>query len=145
MSYANWFRRFLAQVIDMLILLPFLGVFAIGDVFLDGTALVWFGISLLFVAVNVSFYNRCIMMGRTGWSWGKMAMGIRVVSDVTGLPVGVPKTIAREFCHSLDMLTVVGMMLPLFPAWDRKGQTLADKFARTVVLNQRWTRAAGAA
>jgi uncharacterized RDD family membrane protein YckC len=140
MKYSPWIKRMIAQQIDMAVALPFLALFLVSKQLFSGAVVVVIGVVALLGYAGTTYYNRCHTMGRTGWSWGKMLMGIRVVEEGTGRPTGVPRAIVREFAHTADMVTVVGIMLPLFPRWDRKGQTFADKIMKTVVVDQPWNR-----
>jgi hypothetical protein len=54
-----------------------------------------------------------------------------LVAEATGQPIGTGKAFLRDVCHILDTLACyVGW---LFPIWDAKRQTLADKLMTTVV------------
>jgi len=141
MTYAPWIKRLVAQWLDMAVVVPFLVGYLVARAVLTGTALTVAGIVALVGYSAITYWNRCVTMGRTGWSWGKMLMGIRVVDERTGLPTGIPRAIARECAHTVDMVTVFGIMLPLFPRWDRKGQLFGDKIMHTVVVEQPWNRA----
>jgi uncharacterized protein DUF2752/RDD family protein len=59
-------------------------------------------------------------------------LGLRLVGDKTGEPVGAGLAFARDICHLVDsVICYVGW---LFPLWDAKRQTIADKIVSTVVL-----------
>jgi len=92
------------------------------------------GVSIIAYGQAIGFYNRCILMGVTGQSWGKMVTGTRLVSVRTGEPLGVGKVIVRDMCHTVDFVLVIGSFFPLF---DAKRQSLADKIAGSVVVNVR--------
>jgi serine/threonine-protein kinase len=132
-TYANIVLRAIAFVIDELVLVPFaaLGSFLISH----GTA-GWItgGVSVFAYGQAMAFYNRCILMGVTGQSWGKMLTGTRLVSARTGEPLGVGRTIVRDMCHAADFVLVIGAFFPLF---DARRQSLADKIAGSVVVNVR--------
>lgn len=84
------------------------------------------------VAIAVWGYNRWYTAGPTGQSWGKKALGLRLVSEETGQPIGIAMSFVRDICHFLDsIICYIGW---LFPLWDSKRQTLADKIIRTVVI-----------
>ena len=78
-------------------------------------------------------WNRVIQQGRTGQSVGKMAMKIVLVSSRTGNPVGAGTAFIREIAHIVDGFFYLGYLWPL---WDRRRQTLADKLVGTVVAKQ---------
>jgi uncharacterized RDD family membrane protein YckC len=70
--------------------------------------------------------------GTTGSSIGKSVMKIKVVSEVTGQPLGFGMSVLRQIAHFVDaLICFIGFLLPL---WDSKRQTLADKIMTTVVL-----------
>jgi uncharacterized RDD family membrane protein YckC len=86
--------------------------------------------------IGFSIWNQWIRQGRTGWSLGKQWMGIRVVKDGRpDQPPGIGRNVGRAFAHVLDALACyIGYLWPL---WDRKRQTFADKICSTVVIEQR--------
>ena len=70
--------------------------------------------------------------GTTGSSIGKSVMKFKVVSEKTGQPIGFGMSIVRQLAHIIDgAICYIGY---LFPLWDAKRQTLADKIMRTVCL-----------
>ncbi|MFJ9406284.1 RDD family protein [Streptomyces sp. NPDC101393] len=70
--------------------------------------------------------------GKTGQTPGKKAMNIRLVREDTGQPIGFGMAFLRRLCHALDGLACyVGFLWPL---WDEKSQTFADKVVGTVVV-----------
>jgi uncharacterized RDD family membrane protein YckC len=70
--------------------------------------------------------------GTTGSSIGKSVMKVKVVSEVTGQPLGFGMSVVRQLAHFVDgVICFIGF---LFPLWDAKRQTLADKIMTTVVL-----------
>ncbi len=123
--YANWGQRVGCYLIDII------PVVIIGII---GSATRNVIIALLFdlVALVVNGYNRWYMAGTTGQSWGKKALNLKLVSDATGTPIGTGLAFARDICHILDSLACyIGW---LFPIWDAKRQTFADKIISTVVV-----------
>jgi uncharacterized RDD family membrane protein YckC len=79
-----------------------------------------------------SVYNRWYLGGTTGQSIGKKAHGLKLVSEDTGQPIGMAMAFVRDICHILDSLACfIGW---LFPLWDPKRQTFADKIIRTIVI-----------
>jgi uncharacterized RDD family membrane protein YckC len=93
-------------------------------------AIIWF----LFLLASIGWwiYNRCIQAGRTGQSLGKKTLHLRLLSEKTGEPIGGGMAFARDICHILDSLACyIGW---LFPLWDAKRQTFADKIISTVVI-----------
>ncbi|MFB6573176.1 RDD family protein [Streptomyces noursei] len=70
--------------------------------------------------------------GSTGQTPGKKALGIRVIKEATGQPMGFGMTFVRYLCRYLNgLLCGIGWLWPL---WDEKNQTFADKIVGTVVI-----------
>lgn len=70
--------------------------------------------------------------GKTGQSMGKRLAGTRLVGERTGTPIGGGMGVLRALLHIVDSLPCyVGYLWPL---WDSKRQTFADKILATVVL-----------
>ena len=85
-------------------------------------------------AVGLAYliWNYGYRQGTTGSSLGKSVMKIKVVSEVTGQPIGFGMSVVRQIAHFIDaIICFIGF---LFPLWDAKRQTLADKIMTTVVL-----------
>jgi uncharacterized RDD family membrane protein YckC len=90
------------------------------------TALIWL------VTIGIMVWNIGIRQGRTGRSLGKSAVGTRLVHGRTGQPVGVGMAIVRQLAHLLDSWSF--MIGYLWPLWDAKRQTFADKVTGSVVV-----------
>ena len=94
------------------------------------------GVLVLFVAWLVSLaytiWNYGYRQGTTGSSIGKSVLKFKVVSEATGRPIGFGLSIVRQLAHFVDSaICYIGY---LFPPWDAKRQTLADKIMNTVCL-----------
>lgn len=132
---ANWPQRVGAYLIDLLVVLVPVGI-AIAlvspaqDQSPAGSALV---AGLLYlVGLGVWVYNRWLLAGRTGQSWGKQALGIKLLRMDNGQPIGGGLAFARDIIHVLDSLPCyLGF---LWPIWDNRRQTFADKIVGTVVI-----------
>ncbi|GAA2331132.1 RDD family protein [Streptomyces caniferus] len=71
--------------------------------------------------------------GGTGQTPGKKALGIKVLKETTGQPLGFGMTFVRYICRYLNgLLCGIGWLWPL---WDDKNQTFADKIVGTVVVS----------
>jgi uncharacterized RDD family membrane protein YckC len=142
---ADWGPRVLAALIDSLIggapallfilvpliLLPSEG----GEVSTAQTVGVVVVFSLTYLAIIlIQVYNRCFLMGRTGQSWGKRVVHLRLVGMADRRPIGAGSAFVREICHVLDGIAYIGYLWPL---WDDRRQTFADKIMTTVVLDER--------
>ena len=69
--------------------------------------------------------------GGAGQSLGKRQMKIKLINEQTGQPIGTTNAFLRDVCHILDGFFCIGY---LFPLWDEKKQTFADKLMTTVVV-----------
>jgi len=124
-SYANWGQRVGAYLIDWA---PIIVLELIAGI--SRVPMLWILVVLASLAWWI--YNRCIQAGRTGQSLGKKTLHLRLISENTGEPIGAGMAFARDICHILDSLACyIGW---LFPLWDAKRQTFADKIISTVVI-----------
>lgn len=139
---AGWGRRALAMTIDSAITsIPYLGAYVVaiatappagpyGEQPLSPVG--GFALLLGFVWMFGSWIvNRVVLQGRTGRSWGKRVVGIRLVGQRTGEPIGAARSFAREIAHNVDGFFYLGYLWPL---WDAHRQTFADKILTTVVV-----------
>lgn len=136
---ANWPQRVGAYLIDDLIagipaflaLILFSGT-APGETPNTGAVLVS---SLLYLlSLGIWIYNRAILQGRTGQSWGKQVLKLRLVRMADGQPMGGGMAFVRDLAHIIDAIPCyIGF---LFPLWDARRQTFADKIMTTVVLSE---------
>jgi uncharacterized RDD family membrane protein YckC len=136
--YASWGTRVGAYLIDALIVLPFSIIAAVvGGPSVDAQSGAVSGPGPLYyvfllLAFLVTGYNRWFLAGRTGQSWGKKALGVRLVKEATGQPIGAGMAFLRDLAHFVDgIICYIGY---LFPLWDAKKQTLADKIVSTLVV-----------
>lgn len=88
---------------------------------------------LSLASLGWSIYNRWITGGRTGQSLGKRVTKIKLISEQTGQPIGAGYAFLRDLVHYLDGIAYIGFLWPL---WDEKRQTFADKLMQTVVVDQ---------
>jgi uncharacterized RDD family membrane protein YckC len=122
-AYANWGQRVLAYLIDV-------APIVILEIIFYRIFIAY--LLILLVSIGWTIYNRWYQGGTTGQSLGKKIMNIRLVSDETGQPIGMLMAFVRDICHIIDaVICYVGF---LFPLWDAKRQTLADKIVKTVVI-----------
>ena len=84
------------------------------------------------VALVYLIWNYGYKQGTTGQSIGKGVMKFKVVSEETGQPIGFGMSVVRQLAHAIDgAICGIGY---LFPLWDPKRQTIADKLIKTVCL-----------
>jgi uncharacterized RDD family membrane protein YckC len=152
-AYTPWLTRVLAWLIDSI---PIFIVYGIGWLLLIGTretacitdtseydlgefcatgASTLGQISMVIAWLVVLAYviwNYGYRQGTTGSSIGKSIMKFKVVSEKTGQPIGFGMSVVRQIAHIVDgIICYIGY---LFPLWDNKRQTLADKIMTTVCL-----------
>jgi uncharacterized RDD family membrane protein YckC len=123
--YANWGQRFLATLVDGLVIaVPYI-LILLGR---NTPVLALVGaVAVLAVAIWL-----LVQEGRTGQTIGKKALGIRLVRESDGQPLGVGMAFVRRLAHFLDSLPCyLGW---LWPAWDAKKQTFADKVCSSIVI-----------
>ncbi len=124
-QYSDWIHRVGAYLVETLpaLIVFYIFVFAVHSVILD------FIVYLAFLAYVI--YNRWILGGQ-GQSIGKKVLGMTLLSEETGQPIGTLNAFLRDICHIVDsIICYVGY---LFPLWDPKRQTIADKIMKTVVV-----------
>ncbi|MFG2940650.1 RDD family protein [Streptomyces sp. NPDC048282] len=125
--YANWGWRVLSRLIDSLLYgVPYILVGVGGGNKTPALTIIGFlGLIGLFV-------YQVILEGRTGQTLGKKAVGTRTLKETTGQPIGAGMAFVRQLAHILDGLPCY--LGYLWPAWDSKRQTFADKVCGTIVI-----------
>lgn len=83
------------------------------------------------VAFGIQIWNRWIKGGK-GQSIGKKVLGISLISESTGQPIGTGMAFVRDIAHFLD--SVICYLGYLWPLWDDKHQTFSDKVMHTLVI-----------
>jgi uncharacterized RDD family membrane protein YckC len=123
-DYADWPKRALSGLID------WFGPGLVAGLVYQGSR--GLGTILWLAALAWALYN-AYLGGQTGQSYGKKIAGTRLISEATGAPPGGGLGIGRHFVHIVDGIPCyVGFLWPL---WDSKRQTFADKILKTVVVN----------
>lgn len=122
-ALAEWPKRAYAALID------FVGPWIlVALIYRGSTAL---GTILWLAALAWGIYN-AYLGGQTGQSYGKKIAGTRLLLEATGQPPGGGLGIGRFFLHILDSIPCyIGYLWPL---WDAKKQTFADKIVKTLVV-----------
>lgn len=85
------------------------------------------------LAIGFGIWNQFVRQGRTGQTIGKRIVGIRLVKEVTGQPLGGWLCFGRQLLHILD--SIACYLGWLWPLWDSKRQTFADKLVSSVVVD----------
>ena len=130
--YASWGKRALGGLIDYIapgmvigVIVGILGGFASEDVQ---------GVISSVLGLGWFVYNMVYLGGTTGQSWGRKVAGVRLVSEATGRPIGMAMAFVRQLAHIIDsLICYIGW---LFPLWDAKRQTIADKIMSTIVIDE---------
>jgi len=152
-GYTPWLTRVLAFVIDAVPYAIIIGIgygieaatqetvcvsdtseYNLGQFCATGNSTLGVVAFLLSVLVGLAYmvWNYGYKQGTTGSSIGKSIMKFKVVSEQTGQPVGFGTSVVRQLAHFVDaIICYVGY---LFPLWDAKRQTIADKLIKTICL-----------
>ena len=145
-DYASWSKRVRARLIDQaptyVGLIIFFAGYLIWVVELalssglapsQGAAVAMIiGLGVMLASLAWVAYNRWMIAGRTGQSLGKRMTKIRLIGEETQAPIGAANAFIRDLVHVLDAVTVVGYLWPL---WDDRQQTFADKIMKTIVVD----------
>jgi uncharacterized RDD family membrane protein YckC len=120
---APWGMRAYGALID------FVGPVVIAYIFLlISRPLGW----IFYVAALAWSLFQAYQGGATGQSMGKKIAGTRLAREADGQNIGGGMGVGRYFVHILDSLACyLGWLWPL---WDTKRQTFADKILKTVVV-----------
>ena len=128
---ATWGRRAIGGLIDFVV--PGVVVSILMRLILPDGGTVASIIQLLLV-LGWWVYNSGYRVAATGYSFGHKIGKVRVVMEDTGQTPPQNTAILRAAAHFLDSLVcALGF---LFPLWDAKKQTFADKIAKTVVIDE---------
>jgi len=131
---AEWPQRALGAIVDWAFAVVIVIVAVIvGAIFGAISSVLGLLVSLLLYIVAFGYLMlQMVKQGNTGQTIGKKIIGLKVISEATGQPIGPGMSIARYFAHIVDsIICYIGW---LFPLWDAKKQTIADKLLGTVVI-----------
>jgi uncharacterized RDD family membrane protein YckC len=137
---ASWGRRLVALLLDGAILASIVVATAVAagmsptelnDRIREGDSTL---ILLLFVLPE-AIYDTALI-GSRNQTFGKMALGIKVVDADNRSPIGYARAFTRWLSTAFlwALFTVPGVLDHLWPLRDRRKQALHDKFARSVVV-----------
>jgi len=148
---ASWWQRVGSMLLDGLILfVPWLILSSISSSLFGTNTTVRIGntheavrssgvaglVLLLFYIVVQALYFACFNGQGTGQTVGNRAPGIAVRDAETGEPIGIGRGLVRWLVRIAlyGALFLPGLLNDLFPLWDKRRQTIADKAARSVVI-----------
>jgi uncharacterized RDD family membrane protein YckC len=137
---ASWGRRLAALLVDfaVLILVIATALVAAGvpaeelrDRARGGETLL---VVVLFLVPEAIYYTALI--GSRSQTFGKMALGIKVVDAESRSPIGYARAFTRWLSTATlrALFTIPTVIDHLWPLRDPRNQTLHDKFARSVVV-----------
>jgi uncharacterized RDD family membrane protein YckC len=98
------------------------------------------GAALLLVGSLVTYWNVGWRQGATGQSIGKQVVGLRLVREADGRPLGGGLGLLRVLIRGgLGAVSggVWSALTVLWPLWDPRRQTLEDKLLHTLVVSER--------
>ncbi|KAB2351015.1 RDD family protein [Actinomadura rudentiformis] len=131
---AEWGSRAGALIIDWLVVGALPGIiYFIGYIMLlngsgVGALLAFIG----FIGIIAGGLWLTYQEGTTGQTIGKRQMGIRLVGAQSGQPIGFGMAFLRRLAHAADSFACyIGYLWPL---WDERKQTFADKICNTYVV-----------
>jgi uncharacterized RDD family membrane protein YckC len=150
-GYAGWFTRVGAYLIDQILAAVAGAPLWVGYAILlshastttapDGTTTTHYSGSatvpailiILGVVTALAFYvwNICLRQGRTGASVGKSVLAVRLVNAELQ-PIGAGTSFLRSILHIVDGIPCY--LGYLWPIWDSKKQTFADKIVSSYVI-----------
>ena len=131
---ADWGQRALGYLVDAAF---GIGIVIVGVILSAVLGSVSSALGLLFalvayVAALAYWIIQLVKQGNTGQTVGKKVIGLKLVKEETGLPIGGGMSVVRAIAHFADsLICYIGW---LFPLWDAKRQTLADKIIGTLVV-----------
>ncbi len=152
-AYTAWLTRVLACVVDFIPYAIIVGVgygieaatqetacvtdtsgYNLGQFCATGNSPIGVAAFCLSILVGLAYlvWNYGYKQGTTGSSIGKSVLKFKVVSEQTGQPIGFGMSVVRQLAHLVDgAICYVGY---LFPLWDAKRQTIADKMIKTICV-----------
>ena len=133
-AYASWGQRVGAWLIDTLIgaaivIVAFILAAILGNA---SNALAALVLIVGYLGAFAFFIWQMVVQGQTGQTIGKKQIGIKLVREADGQFVGAGLSIARYFVHIVDSIPCY--LGYLWPLWDAKKQTFADKILTTIVV-----------
>jgi uncharacterized RDD family membrane protein YckC len=152
-AYTPWFTRVLAWLIDFIPVAILEGIgyglllgtqetacitdtseYNLGDFCATGASTLGQASFIITWLLSIAYlvWNYGYRQGTTGSSIGKSIMKFKVVSEKSGQPIGFGMSVVRQLAHIIDAaICYIGF---LFPLWDAKRQTIADKIMTTICL-----------
>jgi uncharacterized RDD family membrane protein YckC len=157
-AYTPWFTRVLAWILDYIPVYIIVGIgfavlagtretvcitdtseYDLGEFCESGASTIG-QLSALIIAPLIALayvvWNLGYRQGTTGSSIGKSIMKFKLVSEKTGQPLGFGMSLVRELVYLVVYFAcgILWLIAVLFPLWDQKRQTLADKLFSSICV-----------
>ena len=91
------------------------------------------GIALILAALLITFVLYVRALGKTGQTWGRKIVGVKVVDEMTGEPLGFGKALGRVL-FAAAISAQIFYLGYLWMLWDDKQQTWHDKVVGSIVV-----------
>jgi uncharacterized RDD family membrane protein YckC len=133
-EYSHWGSRVVAYLVRVLVFLPLWVVVVIIGAVSDALGVL--ASLAFFVFFVAAFIRMFIQRGHLGYDVGDRVANQVLIKESTGAPMGTGGAVfVRQLAHFVDsIICYIGW---LFPLWDAKRQTIADKIMTTVVVQGR--------
>ncbi|MFE7228688.1 RDD family protein [Nocardioides sp. NPDC057577] len=153
---APWVQRFASGLVDAVLLVPFYLVASVGGGLARESGIIVTGLGVLAIVAGwfgflaFAIWNQVIRQGRTGHTIGKGLLRIKLVGKNPGATAGVPLTLFRQALNAIGWVlifltyyagfaflffgAVICLVNYMWPLWDKRRQTLADKLVGTLVV-----------
>ena len=95
--------------------------------------LLFLGILVIALGIMGVLLIYCRSLGRTGQTFGRGIVGVRVVDATDRTPIGFPRALGRTLFANVISAALCDLGY-LWMLWDEDQQTWHDKVARTIVL-----------
>ena len=130
---ALWWRRVASYLLRIVLPASLLSQLMVSIVFgrssPDGFAQSWIDCASAAVACIISAWST-----RNGQSWAHRLLKVQVCDQDSNLPISGLRMGVREIAHLADFASLlIGFLWPL---WDGRGQTFADKIMGTTVTSK---------
>ncbi len=91
------------------------------------------GIALMVVGFLVVAFIYLRALGKTGQTWGRKIVGIKVIGQTSGEPIGFGRALGRQLFASFISAQIFYLGY-LWMLWDDKNQTWQDKVVNSIVV-----------
>jgi len=91
------------------------------------------GVALILLGILIVMFIYVRAMGKTGQTWGARIVGVKVIDERTGSPIGFGRALGRSLFASIISANVFYLGY-LWMLWDDKKQTWQDKVVNSVVV-----------